>query len=228
MIYCIEDDDAIRELIIYTLQSTGFEAVGFASPQPFFTEAAKRAPELVLLDVMLPGDDGLSVLKKIRSSPQLKKIPVIMITAKTTEIDRVTGLDLGADDYIPKPFGMMELVSRIKAVLRRTAGGSARSGSLSFGGLNLDADKHLITTDGMNVDFTLKEFQLLQLLMENAGLVMTRDVILENIWGYEFDGETRTVDVHLRRIREKIGKYAESIETVRGVGYRFRETDHAE
>jgi len=222
MIYCVEDDDSIRELIIYTLQSTGFKSAGFARSDPLFDAMKKQAPTLILLDIMLPGDDGLAVLRRLRASPEFQKTPVIMITAKTAEIDRVTGLDLGADDYISKPFGMMELVSRIKAVLRRADSGTA-SPPLSFYGIELNTEKHKITVDGEEVTFTLKEFLLLQLLLENSGIVLTRDVILERIWGYGFDGETRTVDVHLRRIREKIGKYMEAIETVRGVGYRFRE-----
>ena len=226
MIYCVEDDESIRELVVYTLQSTGFEASGFSSSKPFFAALEQKPPTLILLDIMLPGEDGLTILKKIRSSYQFTKIPIIMITAKSAEIDRVFGLDLGADDYISKPFGMMEMISRVKAVLRRTESETDKP-VLSFDGIELNQEKHKILVNGMGTDFTLKEYQLLELLMENAGLVMTRDVILERIWGYEFDGETRTVDVHIRKIREKLGELGNNIETVRGVGYRFREHEDA-
>ena len=226
MIFCVEDDESIRELILYTLQSTGFEASGFSCSKSFFDTLEHKLPSLVLLDIMLPGDDGLVILRKLRSSNRTAGIPVIMITAKSAEIDRVIGLDLGADDYISKPFGMMELISRIKAVLRRSEPGSGES-VISFKGIKLDHDKHKITIDGTETDFSLKEYLLLQILMENIGIALTRDVILERIWGYEFDGETRTVDVHMRKIRKKLGQYGESIETVRGIGYRLSENSHA-
>jgi two-component system alkaline phosphatase synthesis response regulator PhoP len=179
-------------------------------------------PDLVLLDVMLPGDDGISILKKMRSSARTKSIPAIMVTAKGTEYDKVVGLDSGADDYISKPFGMMELVSRIRAVLRR-ANPSPSAPELIVGSLSMNTDKHLVTADGNEVLLTLKEFELLRCLMENTGIVLNRDRLLENIWGYDFDGETRTVDVHIRTLRQKLGECGNMIETVRGVGYRIGE-----
>ena len=219
MIYCVEDDDNIRELVIYTLETTGLKARGFAEGSAFMEALAFDTPELILLDIMLPGDDGLVLLKKLKSSPKTKGIPVIMVTAKGTEYDKVIGLDSGADDYVTKPFGMMELVSRIKAVLRRSGKVEDRI-DMEFSGVRMDIKKHEVTVDGRQVALTLKEFELLEKLMRNQGIVLTRDQLLTEIWGYDFDGETRTVDVHIRTLRQKLGAKGEIIQTVRGVGYR--------
>ena len=219
MIYCVEDDDNIRELVIYTLETTGLKARGFAEGSAFMEALAFDTPELILLDIMLPGDDGLELLKKLKSSPKTKGIPVIMVTAKGTEYDKVIGLDSGADDYVTKPFGMMELVSRIKAVLRRSGKVEDRI-DMELSGVRMDIKKHEVTVDGRQVALTLKEFELLEKLMRNQGIVLTRDQLLTEIWGYDFDGETRTVDVHIRTLRQKLGAKGEIIQTVRGVGYR--------
>ncbi len=220
MIYCVEDDGSIRELIVYTLSNTGFEAEGFASGEELFKALDSRMPDLILLDIMLPGEDGISILKRLRKAVCDRQIPIIMLTAKGTEYDKVIGLDSGADDYITKPFGMMELISRIKAVLRRTDSG-AKADEYNFGSVRLNARARTVFADGKVVELTLKEFELLHLLMKNPGSVMTRDMLLENIWGYDYGGETRTVDVHIRTLRQKLGSAGEIIETVRGVGYRI-------
>lgn len=222
MIYCVEDDDNIRELVIYTLESTGMAARGFADGSAFMEALAEETPELVLLDIMLPGDDGITILKKLKQSSKTKDMPVIMVTAKGTEYDKVIGLDLGADDYVTKPFGMMELVSRIKAVLRRT-GRMQEKDVLEINGIRLDIRKHEVTVNGSLIILTLKEFEMLRLLMSNPNIVLTRDQLLEDIWGYNFEGETRTVDVHVRTLRQKLGERGSVIETVRGVGYRIGE-----
>lgn len=219
MIYCVEDDDNIRELVIYTLETTGLKARGFADGSAFMEALAFDTPELILLDIMLPGDDGMELLKKLKSSSKTKGIPVIMVTAKGTEYDKVIGLDSGADDYVTKPFGMMELVSRIKAVLRRSGKVEDRI-DMELSGVRMDIKKHEVTVDGKQVALTLKEFELLEKLMRNQGIVLTRDQLLTEIWGYDFDGETRTVDVHIRTLRQKLGERGEIIQTVRGVGYR--------
>jgi len=220
MIYCVEDDRGIRELIVYTLTNTGFSAEGFVSGEELYEALKKKLPSLILLDIMLPGEDGISILKRLRAAPPTKQIPVIMLTAKGTEYDKVIGLDSGADDYLAKPFGMMELISRIKAVLRRFES-SGKPGEYTFGSLKLSVKAHAVSVDGKPVELTLKEFELLHLLLRNTGSVMTRDMLLENIWGYDFDGETRTVDVHIRTLRQKLGTGGDIIETVRGVGYRI-------
>lgn len=220
MIYCLEDDSNIRELILYTLKSTGFEAEGFAAPHSFWEALSGKQPDLVILDIMLPEEDGISVLKKLKASPGTKDLPVIMATAKGAEYDKVLGLDSGADDYIVKPFGMMELVSRVKAVLRRT-GGKAQEAEMVIGDLLLNVEKHLVLVCGKEILLTLKEFDLLHCLMSHRGLVLTRDKLLEDLWGYDFGGETRTVDVHIRTLRQKLGVCGDLIETVRGVGYRI-------
>jgi two-component system alkaline phosphatase synthesis response regulator PhoP len=220
MIYCVEDDQNIRELVVYTLQMTGFETCGFANGRAFFNGLSQELPDLVLLDIMLPDEDGIEILKKLRASSATKELPVIMLTAKGAEYDKVIGLDSGADDYITKPFGMMELISRIKAVLRRSTPKTVLS-ELAAGGITINVDRHLVVVNGEEIHLTLKEFELLRYLMENQGIVITRDQILENVWGYEFDGETRTVDVHIRALRQKLQERGKSIETVRGVGYRF-------
>lgn len=220
MIYCVEDDDNIRELVIYTLETTGLKAQGFAEGTSFMEALAFDTPELVLLDIMLPGEDGMELLHKLKNSSKTKDIPVIMVTAKGAEYDKVIGLDSGADDYVTKPFGMMELVSRIKAVLRR-AGKIPDRVDLEVAGVKINVKKHEVTVDGKPVTLTLKEFELLERLMRNQNIVLTRDQLLEDIWGYDFDGETRTVDVHVRTLRQKLGEKGSMIETVRGVGYRI-------
>lgn len=219
MVFCVEDDDNIRELVIYTLETTGLKAKGFADGPAFMEALAFETPELILLDIMLPGEDGLELLKKLKSSAKTKNIPVIMVTAKGSEYDKVVGLDSGADDYVTKPFGMMELVSRIKAVLRRSGRTEDRT-DMEMSGVYVNVKKHEVTVDGKAVALTLKEFELLEKLMRNQGIVLTRDQLLTDIWGYDFDGETRTVDVHIRTLRQKLGEKGEIIRTVRGVGYR--------
>ena len=220
MIYCVEDDSNIRELVVYTLESTGMKARGFEDGRKFTEALAFETPELVLLDIMLPGEDGIEILKKLRNNAKTKNILVIMVTAKGSEYDKVVGLDTGADDYITKPFGMMELVSRIKAVLRRTIREKTDT-KYRVGNLSIDVEKHKVKVDGETVTLTLKEFELLEKLMKNRHIVLTRDRLLEEIWGYDFTGETRTVDVHVRTLRQKLGTAGELIETVRGVGYRI-------
>ncbi len=220
MIYCVEDDDNIRELVIYTLETTGLKARGFAEGTAFMEALAFDTPELILLDIMLPGEDGLELLYKLKNSSKTKDIPVIMVTAKGAEYDKVIGLDSGADDYVTKPFGMMELVSRIKAVMRRS-GKVPDKADLEINGVKVNVKKHEVTVNGKTVVLTLKEFELLERLMRNQNIVLTRDQLLEDIWGYDFDGETRTVDVHIRTLRQKLGESGSMIETVRGVGYRI-------
>lgn len=222
MIYCVEDDDSIRELVVYTLESTGFHARGFEDGKMFKTALAEELPELVLLDIMLPGEDGMEILKGLKTSAKTRDIPVIMLTAKGAEYDKVMALDTGADDYVTKPFGMMELVSRIKAVLRRSGKESQTEDDvIQCGEIQMNIKKHEVTASGEIVHLTLKEYELLKRLMKNPNIVHTRDQLLEDIWGYDFDGETRTVDVHVRTLRQKLGKCGEKIETVRGVGYRM-------
>ncbi len=222
MIFCVEDDSNIRELVIYTLETTGFTARGFSDGKSLTDALVTETPSLVLLDIMLPGMDGMEILHKMKSSARTKKIPVIMLTAKGTEYDKVKGLDAGADDYITKPFGMMELVSRVKAVLRRSGYVEQDSQNIiSIGKIEIDSKKHEVKVEGEVVVLTLKEYELLKRLMKNPNNVMTRDYLLEEIWGYDFDGETRTVDVHVRPLRQKLGKSGDQIETVRGVGYRM-------
>ena len=222
MIFCVEDDISSRELMIYTLNSAGFDAKGFPESTEFWKAIETETPELIMLDIMLPGEDGIEILKKLRSKAVTKDIPVIMATAKGTEYDKVIGLDTGADDYLVKPFGMMEMVSHIKAVLRRTAPKTAKN-VLSTGKLSVNLDEHSVFANGEKVMLTLKEFELLRIFMENPGRVFSRDVLLEKIWGTEFYGETRTVDVHIGTLRTKLGECGEYIETIRGVGYRMEE-----
>ena len=220
MIFCVEDDSSIRELMIYTLRTAGFEAAGFDGGEALRAAMKTQRPELVLLDIMLPGEDGLSILKSLRAQSATADIPVILATARGTEYDKVTGLDLGADDYLSKPFGMMEMVSRIKAVLRRAAP-AAPPKSLRVGGLELNLDAHTVLVNGSRVQLTLKEYRLLRTFMEHLGRVFTRDQLLELVWGMDYIGETRTVDVHIATLRTKLGPCGSSIETVRGVGYRM-------
>lgn len=228
MIYCVEDDAGIRELVVYTLQNTGMEARGFADGAALYAALRREKPALLLLDIMLPGEDGISILRRLRSMPDTAKLPVILLTAKNTEYDKVVGLDSGADDYIAKPFGMMELVARIRAVLRRTQGAvpdEKDSRPLVAGCVCVDERAHSVHVGDAEVQLTLKEYQLLCLLMRNRGAVLTRDVLLENIWGYGNESETRTVDVHIRTLRQKLGPGGALIETVRGVGYRMGEDE---
>lgn len=220
MIYFLEDDNNIRNFVIYALNNTGLEAEGFETPEKFWEAMKNEMPDLLLLDIMLPGEDGISILKKIRNNGRTGKLPVIMLTAKGTEYDKVLGLDSGADDYVSKPFGTMELISRIKALLRRT-GNDDEPAEYRRGSLYVCPSKHIVRVDDKDVTLTLKEFELLCFLFKNNGMVLTRDEILSHIWGYEFDGESRTVDVHIRTLRSKLGDAGKYIETVRGIGYKI-------
>ena len=220
MIYLLEDDDSIRKLVTYTLESQGFTARGFSLPSEFKRTVTAEPPELVLLDIMLPEEDGLSILKWLRGSGITKRIPVIMLTAKNTEYDRVIGLDCGADDFISKPFGMMELVARVRAVLRR-AEPAAGDTEYRIGELYVCPERHIVRVAGADIALTYKEFELLCLLFENEGLVLTREVIMDRVWGSDFDRENRTVDVHVRTLRSKLGYAGAYIETVRGFGYKI-------
>ena len=221
MIYLVEDDDSIRELVLYTLHTTGFEAEGFRNAADFWQALEKEMPQLVLLDIMLPDEDGLHILKRLRAGAETADLPVMMLTAKSSEYDRVVGLDSGADDYMPKPFGMMELVSRVRALLRRAAKPAAEDKLFTAGSLAVDVKRRAVTVDGEPVILTYKEFELLCYLLENRGVVLSRDQILTKIWDYNYSGETRTVDVHIRTLRQKLGAAGALIETVRGVGYRL-------
>ena len=222
MIFCVEDDDSIRDLMIYTLHSAGFEAEGFPDGAGLLDALQTETPQLIMLDIMLPGEDGISVLKKLRHQPSTADIPVIMATAKGTEYDKVMGLDLGADDYLAKPFGMMEMVSRIRAVLRRTAPRDTDP-LLRIGRLELNPSTYTVFAGENRIQLTLKEYKLLRTFMENPVRVYTRDRLLEIVWGMDFTGETRTVDVHIGTLRTKLGECGDYIETVRGVGYRMED-----
>ncbi len=223
MIYLVEDDDNIRELVAYTLNNTGLDAKGYSRPSEFWEAMGKAVPSLILLDIMLPEEDGLQILKKLRASALYSRIPVMMLTAKGSEYDKVIGLDLGADDYLPKPFGMMEMVARVKALLRRTDRGSHPSGDEEYriGSLYVCPSRHIVKAEGEAVVLTLKEFEILCMLLRNRGKVLTRDMLLNEVWGYSFDGENRTVDVHIRTLRQKLGLVGELIETIRGIGYKI-------
>lgn len=220
MIYLVEDDNAIRELVTYTLNSTGLQSRGFADSACFWEALKTEMPSLIMLDIMLPGEDGLAILRKLRADPRTETIPVMMLTAKGTEYDKVLGLDAGADDYVPKPFGMMELLARVRALLRRTSPRDL-SGEYAIGPLQLSIRSHSVRVEGREVSLTLKEYELLRTLVENRGTVLTRDRLLNDVWGYSFGGESRTVDVHIRTLRQKLGVAADLIETIRGVGYRM-------
>ena len=223
MIYLLEDDESIRELVCYSLSKTGSEARGFALPSLFFEALKSEIPDLIILDVMLPEEDGFSVLAKLRAAGDFENIPIIMLTAKDSEFDKVTALDAGADDYVTKPFGVMELMARVKAHLRRAAKReeTVADKSYSFGGVTVSTLRHEVISGGAPVALTYKEFELLCLLLEHRGAVLTRDRILRDVWGYEFDGENRTVDVHIRTLHRKLGEEGDAIETVRGVGYKI-------
>ena len=225
MIYFVEDDNSIRELVLYTLNNAGYEARGFEKPSLFWEGLKQEMPRLILLDIMLPEEDGLQILKRLRSTPATSKIPIMMLTAKGTEYDKVIGLDYGADDYVPKPFGMMELIARVKALLRR-AEIVDTDRDYTVGELVVSPSKHVVRACGQDVTLTLKEFEMLVLLVENQGIVFTRDQLLTKIWGYAFDGESRTVDVHIRSLRQKLGSCGRLIETVRGIGYKIGENKY--
>lgn len=221
MIYVLEDDESIRNLMLYTLNAAGLEAAGFPDSGPFWAAVARQKPRLVLLDIMLPGEDGLSVLKRLRASPSTAEIPVIMTTAKGSEYDKVLGLDLGADDYLAKPFGMLEMVSRVRAVLRRTENRDETPALLRVGDLALNTASRKVTVQGESVSLTLKEYELLRLLLSKPERVFTREELLSQVWGMDFAGETRTLDVHVQTLRAKLGPCAGYLRTVRGVGYQL-------
>lgn len=221
MVYILEDDDNIRKLINYSLKSQGFDVQDFALPSAFWAALQTTNPDLLLLDIMLPEEDGISILKKLRSNPKTSTIPVIMLTAKDSEYDVVTGLDSGADDYVTKPFGMMSLVSRIKAVLRRYEKSDSHKELLDAGGIKIDENQHTVFAGNQQLFLTVKEFDLLVLLIKNRGNVLTREQLLESVWGLSSAIESRTVDVHIRTLRAKLGEYEKNIETIRGVGYKF-------
>ena len=231
MIYCVEDDDSIRELMLYTLKASGFQGRGFPEAAEFWQAielagtGREPVPRLIMLDIMLPGEDGISILQKLRANAVTARVPVIMSTAKGTEYDKVKGLDLGADDYLAKPFGMMEMISRIKAVLRRSEPKEAEH-TLLFGGVVIDLLQHTVTIDGKLVEMPLKEFELLKLFMENPGMAFSRDKLLSRIWDTDYMGESRTVDVHISSLRTRLGEWGSAIKTVRSVGYRL-EVPHA-
>ena len=220
MIWCVEDDPSIREIEVYALHSTGLEARGFADGAEFWEALEKEQPELVILDVMLPGEDGVAILKRLRADERYRDIPVIMATARSTEFDKVQSLDLGADDYITKPFGMMEMVSRVKAVLRRSQPKQTVA-LLKLDGLTLDESQHTVTIDGQRITLTYKEYELLRLFLSHPGMAFSREQLLQTVWNTDYAVETRTVDMHIRTLRQKLGAYGRYIETIRGVGYRL-------
>ena len=217
MIYIVEDDRNIQEIELFALKNSGYQAVGFETAKEFYKALSSRLPELILLDIMLPDEDGMSILKRLRSRADTQKIPVILVTAKATELDKVKGLDGGADDYIAKPFGVMEMIARVKALLRRSSG--LEESVLTCGDVTLDSEKHMVYAAGRPVELTYKEFELLRLLMKNRGIVISRDVIMERVWDSSFEGESRTIDVHVRTLRQKLGACGSVIKTIRNVGY---------
>ncbi len=218
LVYLVEDDADIREMETYALSSAGLSVEAFAESKAFFDAVKIRIPDLVLLDIMLPGTDGLAVLKRLRADPAARAVPIIMVTAKTAEADKVRGLDSGADDYLTKPFGIMELVSRCKALLRRA---HRQTAVLAFDSIELDDDRHRVTVDGEEIELTFKEYGLLKYMLQNRGMSVTRDELMEAVWGFAFTGETRTVDMHVKTLRRKLGEAGKCIETVRNVGYRL-------
>lgn len=221
MIFCVEDDAGIRDLMIYTLNASGFRAVGFENSREFYAALADTVPELIMLDIMLPGEDGISILKRLKADARTADIPVIMATAKGNEYDKVIGLDLGADDYLAKPFGMMEMASRVRAVLRRSGRAAEKQQLIRVGGLEMNLGEHIVTADGIRVQLTLKEFELLHTFMTSPGRAFTREQLLSSVWSEDFLGETRTVDVHVGTLRQKLGACGKYIRTVRGVGYKL-------
>ena len=223
-IYYVEDDTSIRELVLYALKTAEFQVMGFENAASFYKRMKEQQPDLILLDIMLPDEDGVSILKKLKSRPDTENIPVIMMTAKSSEYDKVLGLDSGADDYITQPFGVMELISRVKAVIRRSDRSKGSAGEvLKIGELVLDEQKHEVYARGQEVSLTFKEFELLSYLMKNRGLVLSRDKILNTIWNYEYEGESRTVDVHIGSLRQKLGTCGDFIKTIRGIGYKIED-----
>ena len=223
-IYYVEDDTSIRELVLYALKTAEFQVMGFENAASFYKRMKEQQPDLILLDIVLPEEDGVSILKKLKSRPDTENIPVIMMTAKSSEYDKVLGLDSGADDYITKPFGVMELISRVKAVIRRSDRSKGSAGEvLKIGELVLDEQKHEVYARGQEVSLTFKEFELLSYLMKNRGLVLSRDKILNTIWNYEYEGESRTVDVHIGSLRQKLGTCGDFIKTIRGIGYKIED-----
>lgn len=222
MIYVVEDDVNILEIETYALNSSGYETRGFENAKDFYAALADNLPELVILDIMLPDEDGLNILRKIRRTANTKNLPVIMLTAKSSEIDAVKGLDLGADDYITKPFGVMELISRVRAVLRRSRANNAKAEEVTFENITMNTGSRLCVVDGNAVELTFKEYELLETLLRNAGIVMKRDVLMERIWGIDFEGESRTLDMHVKTLRKKLGDSGRYIQTVRNVGYVVR------
>lgn len=220
-IYIVEDDNNIRDMVLYALSSTGFEADGFADGESFYAYLDKNTPSLILLDIMLPGEDGISILKKLRQSEKHKKIPVIMLTAKGAEFERIKGLDTGADDYITKPFSVLEAISRIKAVLRRCETAPNMFAEIQIGNISLNEDKRIVIIDGKEIVLTYKEFELLHYLMINEGIVLSRDKLLEKVWGFDYNGESRTIDMHIKSLRQKLGSSGDFIKTVRNVGYKI-------
>lgn len=223
MIWCVDDDSTIREIEVYTLESIGMKACGFADGAEMFSALEKDKPELIVLDIMLPGEDGIAILKKLRGNSSTKDIPVIMATAKSTEMDKIQGLNFGADDYLVKPFGVMEMVARIKAVLRRCKAADDAGDSVILGSIVLKESEHKVTVCGESVELTHKEFKILKLFMKNPGIVFSRDKLMNDIWGIDYVGETRTVDMHIKTLRQKIGSASGQIKTVIGVGYRMEE-----
>ena len=218
LIYIVEDDKNIREIETFALKNSGYQIRDFECAAQFYAKMEEKLPNLILLDVMLPDEDGLNIVKKIRSNPESRKIPVILVTAKTTELDKVKGLDMGADDYLTKPFGVMELISRVKALLRRCEGAEDEK-FYSVGNLLLDVVKHSVSVEGESVELTFKEYELLRLLMQNAGIVTSREAIMERVWGTDFEGESRTLDMHIKTLRQKLGSAGTMIKTIRNVGY---------
>lgn len=218
-VYCVEDDENIRQLIVYALKNSGFQAEGFEDGERFLSKVYNYIPDIILLDIMLPGENGLEILEKLKCDSTLKDIPIIMITAKTSEFDKVRGLDMGADDYVAKPFGVMELISRVKAVLRRT-NISSPSNNLFFNGISIDYKKRIVRVDNKIINLTYKEFELLYFLLKNKDIVLTREVLMNEVWGFDFEGETRTVDVHIATLRQKLGEKGNLIQTLRNVGYK--------
>jgi two-component system alkaline phosphatase synthesis response regulator PhoP len=222
-VYIVEDDDNIREIVSYALTSAGFGTVGFAEGGPFFAALSKETPSLIILDIMLPGDDGMIILKKLKLSEATKGVPVIMLTAKGSEFDRISGLDTGADDYITKPFSVLEVIARVKAVLRRCESDSGVPSELHVGDVTLDDDRHTVTAGGGEITLTNKEYRLLQCLMLNEGIVLTRAKLLDRVWGFDYNGESRTIDMHVKSLRQKLGDSGGMIKTVRNVGYKIED-----
>lgn len=221
MIYFVEDDNSIRKLVLYSLTTAGLEAEGFSHPESFWMAMEKKLPLVILLDIMLPGEDGLTILKKLRADQRTAQTQIILITAQGSEFDKVVGLDAGADDYVAKPFGMMELMARVRTALRRAGQNTNTAPIYAFGSLTVDSARHLVQVDGEEILLTRKEFQLLTLFLEHHDTVFTRDQLLSSVWGYDFDGASRTVDVHIRTLRQKLGTAGAYIQTIRGVGYKI-------